>query len=245
MRKSSVVLFSLMFAFPAFVFAQTPERDARTMMRQEISQARTAARENIEAMRDTLRAQIEKRRTEFESMMSEQREKTKTRIAEKQKMLRERLATIQEERKRTIVQNIDKRLDALNEQKTTQYAKALDQMDAVLGRIEERITRVEAQERSAGTVAAAVTDAKNAIAAARSAVAAQAGKTYVITITTDAKLKDDVTKAREALKTDLTAVFASVKEARDAVHAAAVALAQAVKMEKETTATSTATSTNQ
>lgn len=243
MGKLGLILFSFMIAVP--VFAQAPAKNARIMVQQEAGSMRATVKENIEAMRETVRGEIEKRKEEFAEMMKEQREKTKKRIEEKQKTLREKLQDIKEDRRKAIVENIDKRLDALNEQKTSHYAKALDQMDAVLGRIEERVQRAEAQEKDSAPAVAAITNAKNKIAAARSAVVVQAGKTYVITITTDAKLKDDVTKAREMLKADLVKVFGSVKDARDAVHAAAVALAQAVKAEKEGTATSTATSTNQ
>lgn len=238
-----VVLFSLMFAFPAF--AQAPVKDARVVAQQEVRSARAEIRESVDAMRDAARAEIKKRKEEFAEMMSEQREKTKKRIEEKQRTLREKLQSIKEERKRTIVENIDKRLDALNEQKTSHYAKALDQMDVVLEKIEERVQRAGAQVKDVAPAVAAITNAKNKIAAARSAVVVQVGKAYVISITTDAKLKDDVTKTRDVLKADLANVFTSVKDARDAVHAAAVALAQAVKTEKEVSATSTATSTNQ
>ena len=77
------------------------------------------------------------------------------------------------------------------------------------------------------------------VSAARNAKAPEReGKTYAITITTDAKLKDDVKKTRDMFSGDLRVVFASVKDARDAVHAAAVAVAQTAQGEKEKTATS-------
>lgn len=240
MKKIGFILFSCMLALPAFA-QQTPGQSVRAAAQQEVRQIRTATMESLEAARAAMRAEIEKRRDEFKSMMQEQRAKTKIRIEEKQKTMREKLQTIKEENKKRIVENIDKRMDALNEQRTTQFQNALDQMDAVLGRIAERVDRAETQGKGVASARSAIVTAKNAIASARSAVAVQAGKTYVITITTDAKLKDDVTKARTMLNTDLKTVFASVKDARDAVHAAAVALAQSVREEKGKTATTSDT----
>ena len=237
MKKIGFILFSCMLALPVFA-QQTPGQNVRTAAQQEIQQIRTSATESIEAARTAMRAEIEKRQEEFKSMMREQREKTKKRIEEKQKTLRERLQTIKNENKKRIVENIDTRMDALNEQRTTQFESALDQMDGVVGRVVERADRAEAQGRDVASARAAIVHAKNAIASARSAVLAQAGKTYAITITTDAKLKDDVKKTRDMFSGDLRVVFASVKDARDAVHAAAVAVEQTAQGEKEKTATS-------
>lgn len=238
MRKLGVIALSLMFALPVFA-QQTSSDGTRETVRQEVQQMRASAQEAAQAMRSAIRAEIEQRRGEFRDMLEEQRKKTKQKIEEKRTMLKEKLQTIKEENKKRIIENIDKRMDALNEQRTEQFASALDQMEAVLGKIAERADRAEAQGRDVAAARTAIIGAKDAIASARSAVVAQAGKTYVITITTDAKLKDDVIRAREAMKKDITTAFTAVKDARDAVHDAAVALAQTAQGEKEKTATST------
>lgn len=243
MKKIGFILFSLVFAFP--VLAQQPAVEGvRTTVTQEVMEIRETAREGIESLRARMRADVARRREEFKTLMDEQREKTKQRIVEKQKTLRERLQTIKEEKKRKIVEVIDARIDALNEQKTAHYASALDQMEAVLVRIEERINRAEAQGKDGAAARSAVVAAKNAIAAARSAVVTQAGKTYTIAVTTDEKLKNDVTRAREALKIDLGATFSSVKDARDLVHKAAIAFARMIQEEADGEQTATSTNAN-
>lgn len=243
MKKIGLIFFSLVFALP--VFAQQPVVEGvRTTARQEVREIRETAREGLEALRARMREDVERRREEFKAMMDEQREKTKQRIEEKRESLQERLQAIKEENKRRIVAVIDARIDALNEQKTTQYANALDQMEAVLVRIEERINRAEAQGKDGVAARSAVVAAKNGIAAARSAVVVQAGKTYAISITTDTKLKSDVTSARDALKTDLTTIFSSVKDARDLVHDAAVAFARMAQEGSDDEQAATSTDTN-
>lgn len=237
MKKLGFILFSCMVALPVFA-QQTQGQGIQAVAQQEVQQARIIAKESANAARVAMRAEIERRRDEFTSIMQEQREKTKIRIEEKQKTMREKLQAIKEENKRRIVENIDKRMDMFNEQRTTQFQSALDRMDVALGRITERVDRAEVQGKNVALTRAAIVNAKDAIASARSAVVVQAGKTYSITITTDAKLKDAVTSARTMFSNDMKAVFTSVKDARDAVHAVAVSLAQSAQGEKEKTATS-------
>ena len=52
---------------------------------------------------------------------------------------------------------------------------------------------------------------------ARSAVAAQAAKTYTITISTEDKLKFNVGETMKALKTDLQAVHQKIVDARKTI----------------------------
>jgi hypothetical protein len=63
--------------------------------------------------------------------------------------------------------------------------------------------------------------ASTTISSARAAIAVQAAKVYTLNVTTEANLKTDVGKTRQALHSDLVKLRDVVFSARDAVHNAA------------------------
>jgi len=73
-------------------------------------------------------------------------------------------------------------------------------------------------------VLAAVQVAKDAITTARSAVATQAGKVYTVSVSTEAKVADDLKVARDALHVDLKAVQEKVQTAHAGVLSALMEL---------------------
>ena len=101
----------------------------------------------------------------------------------------------------------------------------LSQIREVLGRIGERLTKIEARGVNVAEVKTAIDAANRAIVAAEEAVKAQAAKSYPINVTTDANLRADVASAREAFNKDIRVVRDLVQAAREAVRKAAVALA--------------------
>lgn len=137
-----------------------------------------------------------------------------------------RFQAIRDARKRQVVERIDERLSALNNQLTTHFGNALDTLENVLNRISSRADKAAAEKGiDVSAVRGAIAGAQTAIANARAAVAAQAAKTYTIIVTTDTKLRGDVGKSRQALHGDLKNVFELVRTAHDAVRNAAVTLA--------------------
>lgn len=115
---------------------------------------------------------------------------------------KENLKKIKDEKKQKIVEKLDIRFNEVNLKRTAQMTKHLDRMTEILSKV-------------TGDTASA----SSAIQTARDAVTAQAAKTYVITISTEANLKMDVGKVRSQLEYDLKAVQELVKSARLAVRA--------------------------
>ena len=150
-----------------------------------------------------------------------------TQIEERRAELQTRLQSIRDERKKQAVERIHEAVNALNERMTDHFTNVLDQIDKMLDRVESRTDKAEANGLDVSTVRPEITNAENAIAAARAAVEAQAGKVYEVQITgSETTLRADVGKTRQELHEDLTGVRDLVKAAREAVRNAAVTLAQ-------------------
>ena len=149
----------------------------------------------------------------------------KERIEAKRYELKERLITIKDERKRQVVEKIDKALDALNERMMDHFDNVLDRLDKILIKIRERADRAEESGYDVSTVGSAIETARQAIADARAAIEVQVGKTHTIPVTAEESLRTNVGKARQALHEELSLVFKKIKLAKEAVHDVAKALA--------------------
>ncbi len=222
-------------------------RGARQGVRAEVQERRAGVAEQIKAKREEAKALIEKKRGDFKAAVEAKRAELKVRVQAKREELKERLAKIKDERKKQIVERVDQRLDALNENRMTHFSNVLERLEKILDNIDSRAAKAEANGRDVAAVRAAHDAAKNAINNVRAMIEAQSGKTYVIAVSNETGLRQDVGKARQALHADLTKVQQAVQAARDAVHKAAVALAQIPRVDEleveETAAPETATTT--
>ena len=220
-KISIASLASLSLAFS--VFAQSPSptplrQQVRDTMREGMTEIREMRQEGMDAMRDA--------REESVDRMKEARENLQDRIEAKRAELKVRLQRIKDERKKQVVERIDKNLDAINKRMTDHFVNALGKLEDILVRIGERTDRAQDQGIDVASVNTAIIAAQEVIKVARAAVEAQAAKTYTIVVNTETGLKSDVGKVRQALHADLRVVFEAVKKARDAVHEAARAFAK-------------------
>ena len=123
-------------------------------------------------------------------------------IKERRETFKTNLKKIKDGKKQKIVEKLDIRFNEVNAKRTAQMAKHLDKMSQILARV-------------TGDTASA----SSAIQTARDSVTTQAAKTYVVTISTEDKLKMDVGKVRSQLEADLKSVNELVIRARKAVQA--------------------------
>jgi DNA repair exonuclease SbcCD ATPase subunit len=222
----------------AFAQTTTPRLLERIRERSRISV------QEFQQNREEIQRQIEQIRAEYRKQIQKEREEMKAKIEALKEQLRERLRERISERKRAIVERIYERINALNERMTDHYMDVLDHLEKVLERIESRTAKAELNGRDVSKVKEAIEKAHEAIEKAREAVKAQTEKVYQPPeITTEEKLKLDVGKLRQQLHDDLKAVEKLVKDARDAVRQAAVALAQIPKVDELEVPTTTQTTT--
>jgi len=231
-KNSILSLAGLGFAVSAVAQTTTispsPTRTPLSEQRQDIRNTLKDGMGSIRDMRQLTKEEVSNLRLEYQTKIREAQAALKAKVEAKRAVLKQDLKKVRDEKKKQITEKIDKGLDALNERMTGHFSKALEKLEDVLVRIDERTDRAEASKSvDVASVRAAIEKANLAIATARTAVQAQAGKTYKIEVTTDNGMKDAVKKAREMLSTDLRSLRDIVKSARDAVHDAARAFAKA------------------
>jgi hypothetical protein len=164
-------------------------------------------------------------------------EEAKERMEDRREKMREHITSIADKRKQEMAAKLSEKFDKINTEWTGHFTKQLDRLDAIVAKIVERA----AAGRGTADTAGAVQKAKDAIAAARTAVAAQAAKTYVVDISTlpvvtatstnsgQDKIVQGLRKSFQTLHTGLFKdLFAlrdgAMKDARRAVAAAAKTL---------------------
>jgi hypothetical protein len=138
------------------------------------------------------------------------------------------LKTIKDEKKKTLLETIQNRLTEINKNQTELLMRKLKRLN--IG-VEEMQKLAQAYEKESGKDLSAVTTslstANQAIADTISTVTVQAGKTYVISITSETNAKNDVGKVRSQLSSDLKKVRDAVANARKKVGEALKALKNA------------------
>ena len=243
MKKIAVFLISLaILGLGVFALAQTttPRLLERMKERGRIST------QEFQQNREELKNLMEQNQIEFRNQLQNKREEMKAKIEAFKEKLRTRLRERISEKKQKIVEKIYERVNALNERITNHYLDVLDHLEKVLERIESRTAKAKLNGRDVSQVEIAIEKAHKAIETAREAVKAQAEKVYEPPeITTEENLKLEVGKLRKALHDDLKTVEKLVKDARDAVRQAAVALAQIPKVDEWEVPTTTEETTTQ
>lgn len=162
-------------------------------------------------------------RTITDSTAAAAREK---KISDQREKLEERLAKVRDMRKKEVIRRAAEELNRLNERWTKHLSNVVEQLRGVLRRIVTRTEKARAQGLNVEPVLTEIEQAEKAIKNAEEAIRAQAAKTHDITFVTEAELRKATQEARSALFSALRSIRDLVVAARDAVHQAAVTLAQ-------------------
>ena len=176
----------------------TDRSTTRQLVRDSVEEARARRQEAVDefrARRDEAKAERELRREEF----------------------KQKLAEIRDERKRRIIELIDLRIDAMLERWVNHWNKVLARLTEILAKIGTRADKAETAGHDVSAVRAAIASAEAAIAAAQDAVNALAGKTFVIEITDEENLGQNVSDTIHLVRQELFAVREKVRTARQAV----------------------------
>jgi len=249
MKKIAVSLIVLgMMAFGAVSLAAPKATGTSVNLGQnildEIKRNRIMTREEFEAKTAEIKNLMEQKQAELRNQIQTKREKLQAQIEAKRKELRNRLAKIKDEHKKQIVERVYIQVNELNKRITDHFLNVLERLEKVLERISSRAAKAEANGQDISAVKTAITEATNAINAAKTAVQNQASKVYSVTVNTESSLKTDVGKTRQTLHNDLKNVFNLVRTAQEAVRKAATTLAQIPNIDElEIPATQPATTT--
>lgn len=174
---------------------------------------------------------------------------TQEQIKQKQENLRSKVAEIKDEKKQKAAEKILNQFDHINRVSTDHFLSVLDKLDAVLQKIKSRAEKAASDGKDLTAAKQAIQKAEQSIKIAREAVIAQAAKTYTVDSSVIAgavadegknsivsKLRERFKELRKQLFNDLAALRGgAMKSAREAVHAAAEALAKVPNIDKDPT----------
>lgn len=185
------------------------------------------------------------------------REKSKQRMETLQEKASKRLEDIEDKPKQQLAQKLVTQFDNQNTVWTDQFMKTLEQYDVVLAKIQARADIAKGRGKDITSTTAAIQSAKTAIATARTAVTAQAGKTYTINTATIPVMATSTPTGQEKLMKGLRESFKSVhtslfkdlfalrdgpmKNARKSVQTALQTLSKVKGVDDDSSATATTT----
>lgn len=155
-------------------------------------------------------------------------ENTREKIASREATLKAKLQAFRDKKKAEAVDRIDTNLNKVNQNRTGEMTRNLTKMSDILTKLDTYAGQASSSGKDVSSATAAITSAKAAVLTAQAAVTEQSQKNYTLTITSEAKAKDDATSARNQLKTDLMATHQKVVDARQTVAKAIAATRTAI-----------------
>lgn len=191
-KKLAVICFSvfLLIAFSSLANAQiSTGTNSASSLKRQKAELKQQIKDAVAAKRLEVKAVAETKREEFKA----------------------KLQTIKNEKKKALVERIDAKLMHVNTKHTDKFTQVLNNLQILLDKISLTATRAR--------VLADIATAQTAIDDAKTAVEAQAAKTYTITISTETALRSDVGAVTSQLRLDLMATHKAVVDAKQAVQA--------------------------
>ncbi len=145
----------------------------------------------------------------------------KDKMMEARNAFKAKLQGIKDTKKQKTVENIDSRINEINKKRTEMMGEKLTRMTSILEKITSKAAALKAEGKSTASLEADIATATTIVEAAKTAVATQAAKDYVVDVTTETALKTDAQKAVKAFVTDIKATMTQVTAAQKAVAKAA------------------------
>jgi flagellar motility protein MotE (MotC chaperone) len=207
------------------------ENEGRTpqgMVKRQENSASQSAREREtkerRAFEDSSRSAFLKKREDLKEELKTRIETAKKEWETKHKELIDNLKKIKDEKKVTIVENIDARIAERNTHWVQHWSEVLTRQTQLLDKIEAKAKELQGQGKDITTVTTAIAAARTAITNAQAKVDAQAGKTYHIDVTTETTLGSNVSAAVKQMQADVKTVISAIEEVRKATQSAINAL---------------------
>ena len=183
------VLFLLLLS-PLQASAQTGTDSARRMG-PKIDQLRETFRERKQENREVIQA----RREEF----------------------KQRLQTLRDQKKRVIIERIDTRMASTNKKTTTRLSGVLERIQSILNKIIQKAGTIKAKGIDTVALDSATASAQIAINNASAVIASQSAMVYVIQISSESAIKENVGSTVSELRLDLRDAHKAVVDAKQAV----------------------------
>jgi len=196
----------------------------REDFQKNIDDNKPVTREMIQEKRANIIQFVQNKRELFDEEFSARKDAMEAAREKFKPMFETGLAKIKDEAKKTKVLGIANNLPEINKAITERAVIVVNQIESVLITIESRADKAEAAGNDVATLRGLISNAEDAIAAARTAIATQVGIAYTVNIKSDATVKTSLSTVRDQLKTDVKKMNETIKTAHDATKKAAEAL---------------------
>jgi hypothetical protein len=134
---------------------------------------------------------------------------------ERKEKIQKELLKIKDDKKRAIVERINKRINDLNQNRTKHLALVLSKIETTLSKIKNFVNNIEMKGRDVSSIKNSITEVEKALVVSRQTIQAQASKIYEVVVTTENNLRGDVGKTRQALRDDLIKTQETVRDVRE------------------------------
>lgn len=212
-----VFIFLLVLVSPTFAREGSTDATTPAAVRESIKEKRQETKTAIQEKRAETKTTIQAQRESLRETIKMKRQEASEAAKSRREAFQAKKAVIKDERKKAILDRADKRLSEINTKRTDQMTEFLERLVKILDKIEMRKDKAKANGKDVSAVETAIVSARAAIKTAQDAVAAQAGKSYVITITDETALKGAVGSTTSTLQSDLQATRKKVIDAKQAV----------------------------
>ncbi len=164
------------------------------------------------------------RRGELKNKLEQARETYRGNTQAQKDEFKKKLGEFKDKKKQSLTARVNAKLGDVNTKRTAKMNGYLTKLEGVLEKLTTRSSDLKAKGKNTSSADAKLATVRTTIDAAKAAVNAQAGKSYTLTITSEATVKADVGSATKGLQTDLQTTYSLVKAAKSAVKDAALAL---------------------
>lgn len=201
MQKKLIVfsLFVLLFTLFSSNASSQTATNAASRLKEQRQRLKDQQQTSISQIKKGARAEL---RQQIKEAVQAKKEAVRDAVATKKGEFKAKLQAIKDEKKKALIERIDTKLSNVNEKHTNRFTQVLSNLQTLLDKISQD---------------ADVTDAQGAVDTAQAAVADQAAKTYIITISTEIALRSDVGTVVSQLRQDLMATHKLVVDAKQKV----------------------------
>ena len=145
------------------------------------------------------------------------RSAVKEKITTRREEFQTKKETLKDAKKKALIERIDQKIANINKKHTTQMLEHLTKMITILDKLQSRVDIAKTKGKDVSGTVTAIAKARTAILTAQTAVKNQAAKDYVLSVSTENKLRIDVGATVKQLEQDLRIVNQSVIAAKQAV----------------------------
>jgi hypothetical protein len=196
--------------------------EARQAMLQVKEEAHITIQNRIEEVKQAMTVN----REEFRNQIEERKLQAKELMQENRTMLQERLGAIKDEKKQEIVLNFTEKIGELNEKYMDHLTASLNNMETVLQGVMSRTEKASVDGKDVSSIRTAIAVVEEDIVVARSYIINQLATTYVVNVTDEDNLRDDVSLVRNEFRSDIQLVREAVLKVREDLSEVASLLGQ-------------------